>query len=222
LDFVGLKCHYEMSAFLGVQCLGATFLNDPYDWLGPKDPTPLACEADSDGALTMQLLNLISGKPSCLLDLRFFDAEKRIYVLPNCGAAATWFAARSKDPAENLARVRIVPAITKYAGGGAHVEFVFKEGELTLARLTRSPAGYQMAIAHGCAHEYSVGDVVGTNPQWPHAFVRLNVPPDELVQTLQANHIHAVAGDYRTELVTLCRILNIEPVIVGNEDSDQA
>ncbi len=36
------------------------------------------------------------------------------------------------DPAANLARVRIVPAISKYAGGGAHVEFVFAAGELTL------------------------------------------------------------------------------------------
>jgi L-fucose isomerase len=95
----------------------------------------------------MQLLKLVSGKPSCLLDLRFFDPQKNVYVMPNCGAAPTWFAARSEDPAENLAQVRIVPSIAKYAGGGAHVEFVFEAGKLTLARLTRSPNGYQMAIA---------------------------------------------------------------------------
>lgn len=215
-DFVGLKCHFDMSEFFSVQCLGAAFLNDPYDWRGPKEPVPLACEADSDGALTMQLLRLVSAKPSCLLDLRFFDPEKEIYVLPNCGAAPTWFAARSEDPAENLAHVRIVPSIAKYAGGGAHVEFVFGKGKLTLARLTRSPAGYQMVIARGEAQKYPLRDVTGANPQWPHAFVRLGVPPEEVVQVLQANHVHVVAGDYQTELIKLCRMLNIEPVVLGD------
>ena len=61
-------------------------------------------------------------------------------------AAATWFAARSEDPAENLSWVRIVSAITKYSGGGAHVEFVVAEAELTLALLTRTSDKYQMVI----------------------------------------------------------------------------
>jgi len=216
-DFVGLKCHFDMSEFFSVQCLGAAFMNDPYDWDGPKEPVALACEADSDGALTMQLLKLVSGKPSCLLDLRFYDPDKGVYVLPNCGAAPTWFAARSQDPGVNLAQVRIVPCIAKYAGGGAHVEFVFGQGELTLARLTRSPGGYRMTIALGEAQDYPLRGITGANPGWPHAFVRLHVPPDMAVQTLQSNHIHAVAGDYRAELIKLCQILNLEPVILGGD-----
>ena len=214
-DFVGLKCHFDMSEFFSVQCLSAAFLNDPYDWQGPKKPVPLACEADSDGALTMQLMSLISGKPSCLLDWRFFDPDKQVYVTPNCGAAATWFAARSDDPADNLSRVRIVPSIAKYAGGGAHVEFVFAEGELTLARLTRTSQGYRMVIGRAEAKAFPLADVVGASPQWPHAFMQLNVAPEELVMTLQANHIHVVAGDYRKELSNLCRILNIEQGSIG-------
>lgn len=211
-DFIGLKCHYEMSEFQCVQCLSAAFVNDPYDWRGPKKPVPLACEADSDGALTMQLLHLVSQKPACLLDLRYFDADKQVYVMPNCGAAPTWFAARSEEPAENLQHVRLVPSIGKYAGGGAHVEFVFQEGPLTLARLTRSPAGYQMIITTGDAVQYPAAEVVGSGSNWPHAFVRLGEPPDALVRTLQANHLHAVAGDYREELLTLCRFLDVRAV----------
>jgi L-fucose isomerase len=213
-DFVGLKCHFDMSEFFSVQCLGATFLNDPYDWQGPKQPVPLACESDSDAALTMQLLTLVSGKPSCLLDWRFFDPQKQIYVTPNCGAAATWFAARSDDPAENLKRVRIVPSITKYAGGGAHVEFVFAEGELTLARLTRTPDKYQMVIGRARSREFPLREVTGASPQWPHAFLQINAMPDELITKLQSNHIHAAAGDYREELIRLCRILDIEAVML--------
>lgn len=218
-DFAGIKCHYEMSEFHVVQCVSAAFMNDPYDWDGPKEPVPLACEADSDGALTMRLLQMVSRSPACLLDLRFHDPAHGVYVMPNCGAAPTWFAARSADPAENLSRVRVVPSISKYAGGGAHLQFVFAPGELTLARLTRSPGGYQMFIARGETVALDPHEVVGSGPNWPHAFVRLNVPPDALVQTLQANHLHAVAGDWRTELVTLCRLLDVRPVVVGADGS---
>jgi len=215
-NFVGLKCHFDLSEFFSVQCLGAALLNDPYDWDGPKQPVPLACEADSDGALTMQMQHLVSGRPSCLLDLRFYDPVKGVYVLPNCGAAPTWFAARSQDPAVNLAQVRIAPCIPKYAGGGAHVEFVFAPGPLTLARLTRSPEGYRMVVALGESEALPLDDVTGANPGWPHAFVRLNVSPDEVVETLEANHIHAVAGDYREELLQLCRMLDVEAVSLGD------
>jgi L-fucose isomerase len=211
-SFIGLKCHFDMSEFFSVQCLAAAFVNDPYDWRGSKAPVPLACEADSDGALTMQMLTLLSGRPSCLLDVRFRDERKGVYVMPNCGATATWFAARSDDPAANLARVRIVPAITKYAGGGAHLEFVFSAGDLTFARLSRSAGGYRMVIGYGQAEEHVIREVEGAGPNWPHAFVRMDVTPDTLVQKMEANHLHAIGGDYRAELVKLCRILNIEAV----------
>lgn len=211
-DFVGLKCHFDMSAYYSVQCLAATFLNDPYDWEGAKPPVPLACEADSDGALTMQILTLISGLPSCLLDLRFYDTRRQIYVMPNCGAVPTWFAGRTLDPAENMSRVRMVPAIKKYAGGGAHFEFVFKEGDLTLARLTRSPAGYRMLMTHADTREFAISDVMGAGANWPHAFVDLQVLPDTLVTSLQSNHMHAIAGDYRAELTEFCHLQGIEVV----------
>lgn len=214
-DFAGIKCHFDMSEFHSVQCMSAAFLNDPYDWNGPKEPVPLACEADSDGALTMQILKLVSGKPPSLLDLRFYDKNKQAYVMPNCGSAPTWFAARSDDPAENLAQVRLVPSISKYAGGGAHVQFIFKGGAMTLARLTRSPEGYQLVVAQAEAVEFPLPEVQGTNSRWPHAFVRLNVPPKKLIHTLQANHLHGIAGDYQEELLTFARLLGIKSIVLG-------
>jgi L-fucose isomerase len=216
-DFAGIKCHYELSEFHAVQCVSAAFMNDPYDWDGPKTPVPLACEADSDGALTMRLLQMVASRPACLLDLRFFDQAKQVYVMPNCGSAPTWFAAQSADPAVNLARVRVVPSIGKYAGGGAHFQFVFKESELTLARLTRSSKGYRMVIMGGESVALDPKQVTGAADNWPHAFVRLALPPSSLIQRLQANHLHAVAGDYRRELVTMCRLLGVEPEVVDRE-----
>ena len=103
LDFVGIKCHYDLSEYFVTSCLSAMALNDPYDWNGAKEPTVMACEADSDGALTMQILKLISGYPSLLLDIRSYDFRNEVYVCCNCGALPSWYAARSDDARENLA-----------------------------------------------------------------------------------------------------------------------
>ena len=45
-------------------------MNDPYDWNGPKEPTVMACEADSDAALTMQILKLLTEDPVLFMDVR--------------------------------------------------------------------------------------------------------------------------------------------------------
>ncbi len=209
-DFVGLKCHFDLSQYFSVQCLAASFINDPYDWRGPKTPVPLACEADSDGALTMQILTLISDLPSTLLDLRFFDVKHNVLVMPNCGAAATWYAARSQDPSENLSKVQIVPSIPKYVGGGAHVQFVFGEGPLTLARLTRSQQGYRMIITKGESIVLPINDVQGTGINWPHAFVQTQVSIDTIIQKMESNHFHAVAGDWCEELKKFCEMLSLD------------
>ena len=78
------------------------FLNDPYDWEGPKTDPVCATEADMDGALTMQILKQLSGTPVLFADVRHYHADLDIWDLCNSGQHATWFAARSDDPAENM------------------------------------------------------------------------------------------------------------------------
>jgi L-fucose isomerase len=211
-DFLGLKCHYEMSEYHVVQCLSASLLNDPYDWEGPKEPTMASCEADSDGALSMQLLKLLSGRPVALLDVRFYDRQASLWVLSNCGAATTWFAARSDDPAENLARVQLVPATPKYLAGGAHLCFQFRAGPVTLARLQRAGERYQLVILKGHVEERPLEAVSGSSSIWPLAFVRLDVPVESMVAGLHSNHLHLVAGDFTRELRLAAQFLGIETV----------
>ena len=62
-DFVGVKCHYDMSCNYCTECIAAAFMNDPYDWNGSKEPVVYACEADSDAALTMQILKMLTHEP---------------------------------------------------------------------------------------------------------------------------------------------------------------
>ena len=118
LDFVGVKCHYEMSRHYCTQCLGAAFFNDPYDWNGEKEPFVFACQADGDAPLTMQILRMLTNEPVVFMDVRHWDPDYEVMVFCNCGSQSTWFAERSYDPKVNLAKVTMSPALDIYSGGG--------------------------------------------------------------------------------------------------------
>jgi L-fucose/D-arabinose isomerase len=214
LHFVAVKCHYELSEYYVTQCLGVTFFNDPYDWDGPKKPFVYACEADADGALTMQILKLISEKPVLFFDVRHYDQKEGVFVFCNCGGMASWYADRSDDPGKNLKEVRLYPTIPKYAGGGAHVQFVCKKGPVTLARLTRTLDRYRMVIGRAEFQSHPREKLHETVWEWPHAFAHLAIPPEHLVDRLDSNHLHAVDGDYVEELLKICDLLDIESVMM--------
>jgi L-fucose isomerase len=209
LDFTCLKCHYDLSEYHVTGCVSAMFLNDPYDWNGPKEPTVMACEADADGALTMQILKLISGYPTLLFDLRSYDAQNKIYVCCNCGAQPSWYAARSDDPDENLALVQLEPVIPKYGGGGAHFSYVCKSGEITLARLTRVKGEYRMFIARAEFVDFPREKMAETCSVWPHGYVRMNAEPENLINMYNTNHAHVVPGDHRRALQYYCEFMGI-------------
>jgi L-fucose isomerase len=192
-------------------------LPGPYDADGAKEPISMACEADGDGALTMEMLKLVSGgQPVLFGDLSYIDEQEHILYLPNCGAMCSWYAARSSDPAENLRQIELRPAIRP--GGGAITYFTAAPGPLTLARLFRKSGHYQMAIL--------AGETVALEPaqlqtfvqargahQLPTAFARLDADLERLVQVFGANHISGVAGLYQAELLRLCELLQIEPLV---------
>ena len=67
-----MSCHYC------TECIAAAFMNDPYDWDGPKEPVVYACEADSDAALTMQILKLLTNDPVVFMDVRHWDEENQV------------------------------------------------------------------------------------------------------------------------------------------------
>ena len=209
LDFTCLKCHYELSEYHVTGCVSAMFLNDPYDWNGPKEPTVMACEADADGALTMQILKLISGFPTLLFDLRSYDVTNKVYVCCNCGAQPSWYAARSENPDENLALVHLEPVIPKYGGGGAHFSYVCRSGEITLARLTRVKGEYRMFIALAEFVDFPREKMAETSSAWPHGYVRMNAEPEELIDMYNTNHAHVVPGDHRRALQYYCEFMGI-------------
>ena len=70
-----------------------------------------------------------------------------------------------------------------------------------------------MLIATGEALKMPLEKINDTNTQQPHVFARLDCSPENFIKDLRSNHIHVVEGDYKQELITTCKILDIEPVV---------
>ena len=214
LDFVGFKAHGDLTDYFVTMDVCEAFLNDPYDWEGAHDPIVAATEADMDGALTMQILHHISGQTTLFADIRHYDDDDKVWYFANSGTHATYFASRSMDPAENLKKVTFYPEIPDYPAGGASVQYFAGPGPMTMARLARKKGQYWLAIVP-CefvefGKEKNNAKASTTDIEWPHAFARLEVSPDEFLSTYPCNHIHGITGDWVNELVNLAEILGIE------------
>lgn len=216
LDFVGVKCHYELSEYYNTQCISAAFFNDPYDWEGKKEPVVFSCEADADGALTMQVLKLVSRKPVLFMDFRHFDDEDKLLTLCNCGAMSTWYSRRSNKPEENMAEVDLKPVIEKYAGRGCHVRYIAREGTMTLARLTHIMDKYMLTVFKGRCVNMPEEKLKQSNENWPHCYIKMDASFEDIFESFDNNHIHAVSGDYLEELRHFCRLKDIEFNFIGS------
>jgi len=131
--------------------------------------------------------------------------------------------ARSGDPAENLKKVELRPA--NRPGGGAITYFTTSPGPLTFARLYRVNGEYHMSIACGETVEipqdkYEVFVAARGSHQLPTAFAKLEVDVDVFIDSFASNHILAVDGTFVEELVHLCALLGIEPVVYSQYIGD--
>lgn len=213
LDFTGIKAQPELTEHFVTMDLTEAFMNDPYDWDGAKEPVVCATEADSDGALTMQIFKLISNQPVLFADVRHYDAENDFFDLCNSGEHATFFAAKSYDPAVNLAKVELYPESFYFPAGGASIRHIAAPGEVTLGRLTRKNGEYVMTVIKGefldFGEEKNEEKAKSTQIEWPHAFAKLKISADEFLATYGSNHIHGVYGDYVEEIKHFCNLVGL-------------
>ena len=214
LDFCGIKGQPEMTSSWCTMDIAEAFLNDPYDWDGPKEPFVCSTEADMDAALTMQLMKPLTGTPVLFADVRHYHEDLDVWDLCNSGQHATWFAARSDEAEENLRRVHLMPEVFYFPAGGASVHHVAAPGEMTFARLTRLDGRYRMHVLRGRFVEFDAPTtdrlVHASTPEWPHAFASFDASATEFLTRFGANHIHAVPGDRVAELRAVCRFLDID------------
>jgi L-fucose isomerase len=214
LDFVAIKCMPDMTNHYVPQCLSAALLPGPYDADGLREPVMMACEADADAALSMEILKEISGGlPVLFMDVSYIDDDEGVFYFPNCGAFCSWYAGRSGNPEENLRKVELRPA--NRPAGGAITYFTAAPGPLTLARLYRVEGKYRMMVIS--AETVEIPDEQYTrfveargSHQLPTAFMRMDVDIDELISEFGSNHIMGVAGNFMEELRHFCKLMDIE------------
>lgn len=214
LDFSGIKAQPELTNHFCTMDIAEAFLNDPYDWKGPKETHVCSTEADMDAALTMQILKNLANTPVLFADVRHYHADRGIWDLCNSGQHATWFAARSDDPTENMRRVHLYPEAFFFPAGGAAVHHLAAEGDFTFARLTRLNGHYRMHVLRGGLTQYdneTNEDLMGQSTyEWPHAFARMDASADEILSRYGSNHIHAIPGDHIEELKIVCKLLDVD------------
>jgi L-fucose isomerase len=214
LDFCGIKAQPELTDNFTTMDVAEAFLNDPYDWDGPKESVVCSTEADMDAALTMQVLKSLAHTPVLFADVRHYHADLDLWDLCNSGQHATWFAARSDDPLENLRHVHLYPEEFYFPAGGAAVHHVAAAGDFTFARLTRLGGRYRMQVLKGKLERFDpqIEDRLmrASTFVWPHAFARFEADANEVLGRYGSNHIHAVPGDHVEALRTVCRLLEIE------------
>ncbi len=108
---------------------------------------PCACEADLMGTLSMHALQLASGGPSCLADwnnLHNDDAE-----LVNCWHCGVFPVSWAKTTPKLGAHGILAKTVGPENAMGV-VEFVMKDGPVTLCRATQDNAGrFKVALAQG-------------------------------------------------------------------------
>jgi L-fucose/D-arabinose isomerase len=217
-DFCGIKGQRELTEHYATADVAEAFLNDPYGPDGtPKPPIVCATEADSDAALTMQLMKLLTGTPVLFADVRHYHDDLGVWDLCNSGEHATYFAGASTSASENLPRVELKPQGFYFPAGGAAVYHVAAPGPVTLARLTRHDRRYRMTIVPASfvdlgdrAHEIAAI----SQDNWPHAFARFDCTVDRFIEHFHCNHIHGVYGDWTRELQLVCRNLSIDCVVL--------
>ncbi len=202
LDFVGLKCMPEVQGNYCSHCLSVSLHN--------SEGLVAACEADTNAALSMQILHLLSGKAAGFGDVFEIGMKNKKIRIVNCGSVAAEFAVSNKDIDWRLQYDFIAPG----PGRGATTAFVCKPGRITLARLARIKGEYVMEIASGEAYSEPKDKMKEARECWPHIFFTLDGDPQEFFQNCRSNHQHWVYGDYKDELVQVCDLLGIRSIVI--------
>ena len=216
LDFTGIKGQPELTQYFATMDVAEAFLNDPYDWNGPKEPHVCATEADMDGALTMQILKLLSRHPG---------AVRRRPPLPrrprHLGPVQLRPARHLVRRAQSTTRRRTCAQVELYPGG-----FLLPGRRRVRAprrrarRVDACPADPRRRHATGCTCSAARPRTTtrrerGRSPNSRRRTGRTcspgsTRPPRCSCPASRANHIHAVPGDKRAELRAVCELLDID------------
>jgi len=192
-DAVTVKCQYELSRYYKVTpCM-------PLSMLG--DEVTCSCEGDIPLIITQLMMHYLTGEPVTYTDIHNIDTNDKTVLLGACGFAPfkmTW----GKPKVDKHTALYI----------GLLNSTIYRPGRVTLARLASSKDGYKMHIATGEADIPEPFHEVGCSP-YPSMKVTLDGDAYHFGQHIMSQHYAVVYGDIKDELIELCRLLEIKPVI---------
>lgn len=200
LTSFAVRCWPEWSDIFGIApCSTIGMLNNA--------KIPSSCEGDVLGAVLMVMEASLSGGIPFFADLISFEFDQNTAVLWHCGAAPSAIC-RTFEETTLSQHFRVDGGNKK----GLTNEFSLKAGPITLAQLDEDGDGYRMLIAKGTALDTE--PFIRGNP----LNVRFEGSVEKLVGTIMTegfkHHYSIIHADIESELVELCRWLNITPVVV--------
>jgi len=209
-DFVAIKCLPELPELYTTFCLAHAIMGDAADNNGCKDRFIMACEADLNAALTMQILKMLADSPVLFTDLTEFNLESNILTTCNCGSQPTDFAKCKKDVYWEREGVHEFD----WKFGGTCPQHIARPGKATVARLSRSNGKYEMLIGGAEVVEMPREKLKETIWERPHTFIKFNCQRDVFLDAVRSNHLHLVYGDYISMLTQVCEVLGVKPVVI--------
>jgi len=188
-----IKCQYELSKYYKhTPCVPISML---------ADELPCSCEGDIPLIVTQLMMRYLSDQTVSYGDVHTIEGDK--VLLGACGYAPLSL---------GEGRPRVDKTTVLYEGLANCT--VYREGKVTLARLSYTKdRGYKMHIATGQAHKPEPFREVGCLP-YPSMEVDLDGSGEDFGQNIMSQHYSIVYGHLKTELIELCKLLNIKPVVV--------
>ncbi len=200
-NFVAVKCLEEFINIFTSCCLAVSLINDA--------GIVTACQGNLNAALSMKIMSILTECPTIFSDVNVVEKESGIVRLVNCGSMPTSLA-KSKKEVEWGYQYEYMGK-----GRGACPVFCCKAGKVTFGTLSRIKGDYVMQIATGEAFEEPKEVLAEARDVWPQAFIKLNCDPLDFYYNLRSNHVVVAYGDLTRDLINLCDLLNIRPIVNG-------
>ena len=195
---VATRCWPEcMTRYGGAVCAPQAMLCD--------DGIPAVCEADALGALTALMLQHAAGDVPFIADVVDADPNDDTTVVWHCGVAPVSLADPKDTPTGILHPNRHRALLNQFA---------LRPGVVTIARISRGPAGLRLVIGGGTMLERQ-RPFLGTcgTLQW-------DLPVGDVLRTIfelgLEHHVGVVYGDHRDTLVELAGRWGIPVVRLGH------
>lgn len=192
LNALTIKCFEMLPVVDNTMCLALSKLND--------EGIVAGCEGDINAALSMLLLNYLTGRPAWMANPVSINYERNTLTLAHCTVPMKLISDSGKIALRSHFE----------SGRGVAVQGPMAKGEVTMARPGGPKLDRMMVLS---------GEVVDADMGYGHmcrtqAEVKLRGSVADFVDKSVGNHLALAPGDVLEKLIEVCALLQIEPVTI--------